>query len=284
MIPKVLSIHDMSCNGRASLTVILPILAACGVQGVPLPTAIFSSHLAFPHVKSVNFTPYMKEFMDMWDQNHIHFDAIYSGYLASPEQITVVEEAIRRYGKEAALVVVDPAMADRGKLYSGYHEDMVEAMRKLVCHADLIKPNYTEAAFLTGRTCEEGHIPDEDEITTLIKELSLMAPEVVITSIPASDGKFLNISFDRETGEKREMLYPSIPMATYGTGDIFSAILTAARLRHIPLSRAMELATVFLLEVTASTWRSGADPLEGMLFEPRLPELSRKIKEETSIE
>ena len=162
-IPKVLAIHDISCAGRASLTVILPVLAACGIEAIPLPTAVLSNHLAFSHVSSLDFTPYMQSFMDAWDRNGISFDGIYSGYLASPEQVYVVKEAIKRYGGRIP-VMIDPAMADHGRFYSGQNTEMVEHMRHLIRRAHVIKPNYTEACFLAGVSCDKNVIPDEGRI------------------------------------------------------------------------------------------------------------------------
>lgn len=278
LIPKVLAIHDMSCFGRASLTVAIPVLSALGMEAVPLPTAILSSHLAFPSVEKVDFTPYMKAFMDAWDRSHISFDAVYSGYLATPGQIEIVKDAIGRYAKENAPVIVDPAMADKGKLYRGNDMDMVSAMKELINHATLIKPNYTEACFLTGKEYSEDHIPESSEIDEIMGILAESAPEVVITSIPQGKGKYRNISFDRKTGEKHEMVYPAIPMKTYGTGDIMSSILTAGRLKGMPLGKAMDTATVFLLENIARAWRAGADPLEGIPFEKSLVDLAGKME------
>ena len=105
-IPKVLAIHDMSCVGKAALTVILPILAACGVEAVPLPTAILSNHLDFPHVEKFDFTSYMHAFMNVWSQNQTTFHAIYSGYLASPKQIQIVEDAISRYKIKKSIILI----------------------------------------------------------------------------------------------------------------------------------------------------------------------------------
>lgn len=276
-IPKVLAIHDISCAGRASLTVILPVLAAYGIEAIPLPTAVLSNHLAFSHVSSLDFTPYMQSFMDAWDRNGISFDGIYSGYLASPEQVYVVKEAIKRYGVRIP-VIIDPAMADHGRFYSGQNTEMVEHMRHLIRRAHVIKPNYTEACFLAGVSCDKNVIPDEGRIDYLLDYLGQSTERVIITSIPRGHDTYCNISLDKRTGEKEIVSFSYIPFTTYGTGDIFSSIVMAGTLKNIPLAQTMRIATAFLQKAIEATAKAGTSPLEGILFENMLPELTETME------
>ena len=142
-VPRVLTIQDMSSIGRCALTVMIPIISALPSQAVPLATAVLSNHLEYPHYEFVDLSAHMRDFMDCWDKNEIDFHAIISGFLASPEQIHLVEEAINRFASNGQMVIVDPAMADDGRLYSIYTPDMVVAMRQLVSKAHIVKPNYT---------------------------------------------------------------------------------------------------------------------------------------------
>ena len=141
-VPTILSIQDMSSVGRCSLTVFIPLVSALRCQPIPLPTAVLCNHLEYPNFEMVDITDHLESFYNCWNKNNITFDAIQSGFLASPEQIRLVEDAIERFGKDK-LIVVDPAMADDGKLYSIYNEEMVKEMRKLITKAFIIKPNYT---------------------------------------------------------------------------------------------------------------------------------------------
>ena len=97
-VPRVLTIQDMSSIGRCALTVMIPIISAMRCQAVPLATAVLSNHLEYPHYEFVDLSAHMRDFMDCWDKNEIDFHAIVSGFLASPEQIHLVEEAIDRFG------------------------------------------------------------------------------------------------------------------------------------------------------------------------------------------
>lgn len=277
-VPRVLAIHDMSCLGRCSLTVVLPIMAACGIQAVPLPTALFSNHLAFPYETHYDFTDHMVPFMNMWDQNGVDFQGIYSGFLASPRQIDIVEEAIRRYADPGSFVVVDPAMADGGRMYAVYTEDMVRHMRHLVKHAVMIKPNYTEACFLTGTAYHPEYAMTEAELMNFLHQLSEGPEEIVMTSVPAGQGELMNVWYDKKQNRMGKIQFPLLPMETCGTGDMFSSVLTACRMQGINLETAVKEATAFMERVIRDTLRAGTRREQGVLFEPRLPELMKFLK------
>ena len=152
---RVLAVHDLCSFGRCSLTAAIPVISAMGMQVCPFPTALFSNNLTYGEFTFHDFTDKMTGFMDRWEKLGFQYDAVYSGFLASVEQIEVVRDAVKRFAsKKGALVVVDPAMGDDGKLYPVFGPEYVEAMRTLVKEATLITPNFTEACFLLDESCD----------------------------------------------------------------------------------------------------------------------------------
>ena len=149
--PRVAAVHDLSGLGRCSLSVILPVLSVMGIQCCPLPTAVLSAHTAFPAAKSASFldlTPEMEQGTRHWRELGMDFDAIYSGFLGSARQISVLRQFIHDFRREDTLVLVDPVMGDHGKVYRTYTPEMCRLMGELAAQADLITPNATEAAIL----------------------------------------------------------------------------------------------------------------------------------------
>lgn len=229
-IPRILTIQDMSSIGRCSLTVMLPIISALGCQAVPLATAVLSNHLEYPYFKIVDLSDHLIDFMDCWEKNEIDFNAIVSGFLASPEQIHLVEEAINRFGKDK-MVIVDPAMADDGHLYSIYTPDMVKAMRHLISRAHIVKPNYTEACFLLEKPFSTNPISN-DELHDMCKKLHQLGPELVImTSVPSNTDATIAV-YEGDTDMVTTYSVPHIPVKATGTGDIFTSVLSLS-LIHI---------------------------------------------------
>ena len=188
---RVLAIHDLCSFGRCSLTAAIPVISAMGSQVCPFPTALFSNNFTYGDFTFSDFSSKMTGFMDKWEKLGFTYDCIYSGFLADVNQIAIVKEAVARFarGKKNALVVVDPAMGDDGKLYPTLNADFVVNMRSLVQQADLITPNYTEACLLLDLAYETS-IPDNDALETLCRKLATRENQkVVITSVPASDNQ-----------------------------------------------------------------------------------------------
>lgn len=268
--PAVLTIQDLSAVGRCSITVILPILSLLGSQVIPLPTAVLSNHLGFPHHQLVDFSDHMEDFMNCWDQNDVSFSAILSGFLATPEQIHLVQEAINRYGQERQLIIIDPAMADHGELYSVYTPQMVQAMRELIRSAQVITPNFTEAAFLLDEPYHEQPL-DEKTLRDWCRRLHSLGPkEIIITSLPA-DALSSTAIYDGPTDELQVFNVPLIPLPVVGTGDIFAATLTGYLLKGFPLYEAATKAVRFTWQTIDTTWKAGADSRYGVLLEQCLP-------------
>ena len=273
---RVLAVHDLCSFGRCSLTAAIPVISAMGMQVCPLPTAFFSNNLTYGEFTFHDFTDKMTGFMDRWEKLGFRYDAVYSGFLASVEQIEVVRDAARRFAShEESLVVVDPAMGDDGKLYPVFGPEYVEAMRTLVKEATLITPNFTEACFLLGEPCGT-EVPSSEALRAMTEKLAALgAKQVVITSVPAGENEIKVVSFDSVTGEYAERTTPRIPFTTCGTGDLFTSVVTGSLLRGETLAAASALAMRFVSRVMEFTLASGSDPREGVIVEPCLKELLR---------
>ena len=271
---KVLAVHDLSCVGRCSLTVILPILSCMGIQACPLPTAILSTHLGgFSAVAFSDFSSHIADFSTHWRREGVHFDSIYSGFLASAEQIEIVSQLIDDFSGSRPLVLVDPVMGDEGRLYSVYTAQMQERIKKLVRQADIITPNYTEACFLLGQPYASPVSRPELLEPWLVKLSELGPRQVVITGVPLPDQQVANLSYDRITGHFHHCTSNLIPVRYPGTGDIFASVLLGALLRGAALPDAVESAGSFVFSAVARTYAAGAPAREGVLLEPSLKSL-----------
>lgn len=270
---RVLAIHDLCAFGRCSLTAALPVISAMGFQVNPFPTAIFSNNLTYGDFTFTDFTPHMKEFMDKWQKLGLAYDAIYSGFLADAGQIGVVLDAISRFAGKDTLVVVDPAMADDGKLYPVFKPDMVTEMKKLITAATVVTPNYTEACLLTDRPYENKPATT-DELLSLCHSLADMGPkQVVITSVPSEEGTIRIACFDAREGTYTDYKVKRIPFATCGTGDLFTSVVTGSLLSGKSLAEAVKKAASFLSYAIKYTYKQGSDYREGVQVEPCLPKL-----------
>lgn len=275
-VPRVLTIQDMSSIGRCSLTVMLPIISAIGCQAVPLATAVLSNHLEYPYFELVDLSDHLQAFMDCWERNDIDFHAIVSGFLASPEQIHLVEEAIDRFGVNK-MVIVDPAMADDGRLYSIYTPEMVTAMRHLVSRAHIIKPNYTEACFLLDKPFSTKSISN-DELHHMCRNLHTLGPHMVImTSIPSTTDATIAI-YNGNTDTLTTYSLPLIPVKATGTGDIFTSVLTGAIMKGYAPEEAAKLAMNFTTKSIQITLDTVQSMKHGIAFELVLPELLKLSK------
>lgn len=278
-VPTVLSIQDMSSIGRCSLTVAMPIISALGSQAAPLPTALLCNHLEYAHYEMVDFSDHLRAFMDCWVKNNITFDAIQSGFLASPEQIHIVIEAIERFGNEHTPIIVDPAMADDGHLYSVYNQTMIEEMRKLINHAHIIKPNYTEATFLLDLPYEPENVTDET-IRMICERLHRLGPRhVIMSGVPHNTHAVVAI-YDGKTDSLEFINTKLVPVKAHGTGDIFTAVLTGCLLQGYSTHDSATIAANFTTNAVKYTHETIGSMRNGLLFEPLLGELTKIVKRE----
>jgi pyridoxine kinase len=276
-IPRVAAVHDISCFGRCSLTVIIPILSSMGIQVCPLPTAIFSTHLGgFKDIAFCDFTDRMPAFYRHWKQEGITFDCIYSGFLASEQQIDTVTHFIDEFSGNQPLVLVDPVMGDEGRLYSVYTPTMQEHMKRLVSKADIITPNFTEACFLLGERYEEQVVEPERLKQWLIRLADFGPSIVIVTGIPLINQQIMNIGYERESGSFQEVVCEHIPARYPGTGDIFASVVAGALLYKLSLPVAMKLAADFVATAIKATFVAGTPAREGVLLESALPRLGEE--------
>ncbi|WP_371363412.1 Pyridoxal kinase PdxY [Sporomusa rhizae] len=274
VVPRVAAVHDISCVGRCSLTVIMPILSCMGIQVCPLPTAVLSTHLGgFSDVAFHDFTDQMSDFFQHWKREGISFDCIYSGFLASGEQIDTVTEFIDEFSANKPLVLVDPVMGDEGRLYSVYTPKMQEHMKRLICKADIITPNFTEACFLLGE-CYQERILEPNLLKDWLVRLAGFGPsQVVMTGIPIGNRQIMNIGYEQNSGAFWEVVSEHIPARYPGTGDIFASILAGALLWRQSLPEAMKLAADFVAAAIKATYKADTPTREGVLLETVLPQL-----------
>lgn len=274
IIPKLAALHDLSCVGRCSLSVIMPILSNMQVQVCPLPTAVLSSHLGgYSNVASVDCTDNMQEIYTCWQKENISFDCLYTGYLDSHKQIDVVKDFLQKFKTQDTLVAIDPVMGDNGRLYSKYTSAMQQKMRELIVGADIITPNYTEACFLLNeqyQTC----LQDENIIFDYLLRLADFAIEkVVITGIPLGEDCLVNMAYDKATGVFLQAKSPKLPVHYPGTGDIFTCVLLGYLLKDFDLGSALHGATEFVYKCIDLTYKNDTSPREGVLFEAVIGEI-----------
>lgn len=274
--PKVAAVQDLSGLGRCSLSVVLPVLSVMGAQCCPLPTAVLSAHTAFPAPEAAAFqglTGAMEQTLRHWEALHTSFDAIYSGFLGSPQQIGVLRRLIQRFRRKETLVLIDPVMGDHGRVYRTYTPEMCEQMIQLAAEADLITPNLTEAALLLGEPFD--HIPDSQAgIETWLRRLSLDGKRsVVITGVSLAPKALGAGCLDARSGKIRFAMARQEPGQFFGTGDLFAAVLLGSLLRGETLSESTARAVDFIQKSVARTLAAGTPMLEGVQFEPLLREL-----------
>ena len=274
--PKVAAVQDLSGLGRCSLSVVLPVLSVMGAQCCPLPTAVLSAHTAFPAPETAAFqdlTGALEQTLRHWEALHTSFDAIYSGFLGSSQQIGVLRRLIQRFRRKETLVLIDPVMGDHGRVYRTYTPEMCEQMIQLAAEADLITPNLTEAALLLGEPFD--HIPDSQAgIETWLRRLSLDGKRsVVITGVSLAPKALGAGCLDARSGKIRFAMARQEPGQFFGTGDLFAAVLLGSLLRGETLSESTARAVDFIQKSVARTLAAGTPMLEGVQFEPLLREL-----------
>lgn len=269
---RVMAVHDISCFGKCSLTVALPILSAAGIETSVIPTAVLSTHTGgFTGYTYRDLTEDIPAIAGHWQSLGLKFDGIYTGFLGSFEQLRIVSELIRTFRGEDTLVCVDPAMADNGKLYASFRPDFPHGMAKLCAGADLIVPNFTEAAMMLEEPYREGPYEKADVEKTL-RDLSALGPRrVVLTGVWFGEGRVGCASFDAGTGEIGYALGERIPGSYHGTGDIFASALLGALMNGLPLPKAAQIAVDFTAGCIRRTFEAKTDVRFGVNFEAGIP-------------
>ena len=272
---RLLTIQDISCFGQCSLTVALPIISACGHETCILPSAVLSTHTGgFTGFTFRDLSEDIPAIENHWVKEGIRFEAVYTGYLGSTSQIDRVLSVMDHTLTEGGLRIVDPAMADNGKLYYGFDDAYVAAMRRLVATADIVLPNITEACFLCG-------IPyradvDEAFIAELMNGLhALGAKTVVMTSVSFSPDKTgVMIS---EMGVQSYYSHRRLTEGCHGTGDVFASAFVGALMKDLDAYTAAKIAADYVLLCMENT-RGDASHVYGVKFEPMLGTLMDMIR------
>ncbi len=275
MTPRIAAIHDLSGFGRCSLTVAIPILSAMGLQCCPLPTAFLSTHTGgFKGYTFLDMTEEMGRTAEHWKSLNIEFQAIYTGFLGSARQIEIVIRFINEFRGKNTVVVVDPVMGEDGELYSTYTEELCEGMKTLAGLADVITPNLTEAALLLGMPYDE--FANADSALIAAARLGLDGRRsVVLTGVSSSGSSIGAAYFDARTGKRELIETRRIPQEFYGTGDVFSSVLTGALVRGEQLPDAVRRAVEFTRMCGERTAEEGLPMSEGVDFEPLLGKLMK---------
>lgn len=266
---RIMTVQDISCVGKCSLTVALPIISAAGVETGVLPTAVLSTHTAFPKFTFKDLTDEITPIKDTLFELNIDFDAIYTGYLGSFLQLELVEGFIDSFKNKETFVLIDPVMADHGKLYTGFAPEFAKRMAKLCAKADLVLPNLTEASFML----DVPYNPDYDEayIKSLLKKLTTLgAPRAALTGISFEDDKIGVYSYDSVTDKYFYYANEKLPVSYHGTGDIYASAALGAIMRGISIEDSLAIAVDFTLECMKKTEADPTHRFYGVNFESAL--------------
>lgn len=275
---RVVSIQDISCLGKCSLTVALPIISAMGVETCVVPTAVLSTHTGgFSGFTFHDLTQEVAPIAAHWKKEGITFDAIYTGYLGSFEQIELVGQFFDQFGGKDTLVYVDPAMADNGVLYTGFTPEFAKEMGKLCGKADVIVPNLTEASFMLGIDYV-GDQYDEAYIKDLLKQLTgLGCRTAVLTGMSFEPGKIGAMAYDSSTDTYASYFNEKLPVQFHGTGDVFASACVGALMNGKDLAGALKVAVDYTLECIRETQNDPDARWYGVNFESAIPMLVHSL-------
>ena len=274
---RIVTIQDISCVGKCSLTVALPIISAMGIETVVIPTAVLSTHTAFKNFTYRDLTGDLPKIAKHWKQEKFDFDGIYTGYLGSIEQIDMLKEFFKQFKTSENFIFIDPVMADNGKLYAGFDENFVKEMKELCKMADIIVPNLTEASYMLGKEYKENY--NEQEIKDILIELSNLGPQyIVLTGVSFKNNELGVMSYNKKTNEFFTYFKEKIPAKYHGTGDIFASTLFGAITNNNTLEEGLKIAVDYVWETINDTYKTNKKDVYGVNFETKIPYLIDRIK------
>lgn len=275
---RIVTVQDLTCLGKCALTAALPVLSVMGVEAAVLPTALLSVHTAFDDFTFQDLSNAIWPVIEHWKRANFHFDAIYTGYLGSLEQLQLVSSLIDDFRLEDTLVFIDPVMGDNGTLYAGLSADFAPRAAALCAKADVISPNLTEACLLLDRPYL-GEDYSEEDIHALLRDLSVLgAKQVILTGISFAPKQLGAVCYDARNERFFSHFHPRRNERFHGTGDAFASACVGALTRGLSLEQAVTLALDFTFE---SIERSLQDPDRrwyGINFEEALPFLFRRLE------
>ena len=277
IMKRIVTIQDISGVGKCSLTVALPIISAMGVETSVLPTAVLSTHTAFKDFTFRDLTSDIQPILKHWKDQKFTFDAIYTGYLGSKEQIDLMSNMFDYYKKQGTLILVDPCMADNGSLYPGFTKGFAHEMAGLCGKADIIVPNMTEASYLLDIPyVENGY--DEAYVKDILQKLAALgAKKVAIKGITLKEGLYGVYSYDSTTKEYTSYYHKRLQQNFHGTGDIFASVVVGALMKDYTLEKALSLAADYVVESIEETLKSDNPNWYGVNFETAFPYLLKRL-------
>lgn len=278
---RIAAIHDISGVGKCSLTVALPIISVAGIECCALPTALLSTHTGgFENIYIKDLTSSITPIAKHWQDEGFRFDAIYSGYLGSKEQIDLVLDAINRLKGSDTLVVVDPVMGDNGKLYQTFSLSFAHKMRELCAHADVITPNVTEACLMLGEDYVAPPYSKEYIERLLIGLSNICNGTVVLTGACLSENEQGAAAYNKADNKISFVSCPKIPGMYHGTGDIFASVFVAGMVRGLGMERSLKVATEFTCMAIENSKQNRPELWYGVNFEGVLDKLFNMLKGE----
>lgn len=273
---RIVTIQDISCVGKCSLTVALPIISAMGVETAIIPTAVLSTHTMFKNFTFKDLTEEIQPITRHWKEENIGFDAIYTGYLGSFEQIDIVASMFDEFKTDSNVIVVDPVMGDNGKLYPAFDEAFAEKMATLCAKADIIVPNMTEASFMTGMEYKEDY--DEEYVKKMLLQLSKLGAKIsVLTGIGFKEGTTGVMGYDKEKDEFFYYSNEKLPASFHGTGDVFASTFVGAMMNGMGWKEGLKVAADYTAECIRITMNDKEGCWYGVNFEQGIPYLLKKI-------
>ncbi|MDR2979928.1 MAG: pyridoxamine kinase [Bacteroidales bacterium] len=276
---RVVAVHDLSGVGRVSLSVVIPVLSNMGFNVSSLPTSILSNHTQYPSFSFLDLTDEMRKILAQWKLLDIEFDAIYTGYLGSVEQVNIIKEFVCENKRNDTLIMIDPVLGDNAKLYANFNEDMVIAMRKLIGVADVVTPNLTELFFLLDIPYSEYN--GDEELKILMLELSKKGPDIVIiTNVPEKVNPHITsvYAYNKKGHRFWKVTCPYLPAHFPGMGDTFTSVITGALLQGDSLPMALDRAAQFCYQGIRATFGYEYDRREGIMLEKVLRNLELPIQ------
>ena len=273
---RAVAINDISCMGKCSLTVALPIISSLGIETLVVPTAVLSAHTAFENFTFFDLTDQIDKIRRHWQELGESFDCIYSGYLGSFRQIELVSSFADTFRSPSTPVIVDPVMGDNGRLYPNFDSEFASAMAKLCSKADIITPNLTEAAFLLGKEYV-GSGYGEAYIKNLLKELcSLGCKKALITGVSFADEHLGVACYDKEADEYTYCSTKKLSHMFHGTGDVFASSFVAAFVKGKSFTEAAQIAADFTSDCIKATIDDKENHWYGVKFENCLADFAAK--------
>ena len=267
---RILTIQDLSCIGKCSLTAALPIISAAGIETCIVPTALLSAHTQFEGFTFCDLSEQMEAIKAHWNTQGMHFDAIYTGYLGTPGLVDTVLDYVKCFKEKNTKLIVDPAMADGGKLYAGLEDGLENKMAKLCEGADIVLPNISEACLMCGLDYP-GEDAGEETVKAILKKVAQLGAKCsVITGVEFSDGTLGFMGLDGY-GDFFRYGTEKVNMKSHGTGDVFSSSFTGAYVRGLSEKQSLRIAADYTCACIKNSYEDPQRVSYAVNFEAELP-------------